>query len=199
MIRFVFSKRTFIPRPPNGKGNPGSLDIDEERFSVRTERRSGKFEGFESRHDVSSEIEDLALPGQPTNKLLAISIFTDDQTTTRADADIVRLIQNWLPWRFENQFEGPLFIVQRYVLPNLAELIISTTCRSKENAVTPVPASFEPGKCRASLCESLLIYPLCDEIFISWIRLRYVQPINGQRLPLFLSRTQIELMSAGHG
>ena len=72
-------QRPLFPGTPDGAGQPRRLHVEEQGFTVRTERGSRELLRLKARENVSSEIEQFPFGRQTTDELRRfVAILTVD-------------------------------------------------------------------------------------------------------------------------
>src|SRR4030095_8994656 len=171
-----------LPRPPDRQSYSRRLYVDEKRLAVGAEVRAGQLSALVSWHDVFRKIEDLPLSRQASHVLFIASVFANDQTAVRADAEVVRHVEHSLIAGFKDKFELALVIPLRRVLPDLAESLIAAAGRGEVDAVCALPPTFQARECRRSQCEPLAIDRVGRNLGVRRIGFINVHPVHVHRL-----------------
>src|SRR5262245_14053984 len=128
-------QRAPLPRPPDRQRHSRSLYVAEERLAVGAEGCAGELFALIARQDIFRAIEDLPLPRQASHVLLIVSVFANDQTAVRANAEVIRHVERGFFAGFKDQFELAIVFALRRVLPDLAETLIAAAGRGEVDAV----------------------------------------------------------------
>ena len=101
-----FLECPLIPGAPDSKGQARSLNIEKEGLSVRAEGSSGELLVFESLNDIFSEIEYPAINCQSPNELFTGAVLAKNESSSRADAEVVRTIEDCRIRRLEDESQN---------------------------------------------------------------------------------------------
>ena len=98
-------------------------------------------------HVVLGELEDLAVNGEAVQELLAAAVFAQDESSARADRDVVRRVQHGRARRLEQQRDR---LGLRIVFPDLALADPAARRDDVDLLVVAVPAAFESRERRGA-------------------------------------------------